>query len=326
MQKSFNFLRTAAIAAALAVAAFNPWSCPSAAAAAPIVKTAAPGYYHMMLGDFEVTALSDGTFAMPVLDLLINTTPEHVKQALAKAYLTNPVEASVNAFLINTGSKLILIDTGAGKLFEPTLGNVVANLKASGYQPEQVDEIYISHMHADHIGGLMSGDKLTFPNAILRADKSDADYWLSQQNLDQAPADAKSSFQNAMASVNPYAKAGHFKPFDGDGELVPGIRSVATHGHTAGHSCYLIESKGQKLIVLGDLIHVAAVQFADPSISMKYDNDPKAAIAARVAIFAYAAEHGILLAGAHLSFPGLGHLRAQGKGYAWIPVNYTVVR
>jgi glyoxylase-like metal-dependent hydrolase (beta-lactamase superfamily II) len=326
MQKSIHFLHTVTMSAALTVAAFNPWSCPSAAAAAPIVKTAAPGYYRMMLGDFEVTALSDGTFAMPVLDLLINTTPEQVKQALAKVYLTSPVEASVNAFLINTGSKLNLIDTGAGKLFGPTLGNVVANLKASGYQPEQVDEIYITHMHADHIGGLMSGDKLAFPNAVLRTDKSDADYWLSQQNLDQAPADAKGSFQNAMASVDPYAKAGHFKPFAGNGELVPGIRSVATHGHTAGHNCYLIESKGQKLIVLGDLIHVAAVQFADPSITMKYDSEPTAAIAARETIFADAAEHGILLAGAHLSFPGLGHLRPQGNGYTWIPVNYTVVR
>ncbi len=326
MTPSNPFRHTIAIAALAAAAALSPWSAPHAVAAAPMVKTSAPGYYRMMLGDFEITALSDGTFQMPAADLLINTTPEHVKQALAKAYLTNPVEASVNGFLVNTGSKLVLIDTGAGTFFGPTVGKLLANLKASGYEPEQVDEIYITHMHPDHLGGLMNGDVLAFPNAIVRADKSDADFWLSRQNLDQAAsAQAKSSFQDAAASINPYAKAGHFKPFEGDQELVPGIRSVATHGHTPGHNCYLIESKGQKLMVLGDLIHVAAVQFPDPAIALKYDADTKAAALARESVFADAADHGTMLAGAHLSFPGLGYLRRQGKGYQWIPVNYSVV-
>ena len=324
MRPFIHFRQSFAFAAGLALACFNPGFSPFAAAAAPMVKTSAPGYYRMMLGDFEITALSDGTFPMPG-DLLINTTPVHVKQALTYAYLTSPVEGSVNAFLINTGSKLVLIDSGSGTLFGPTLGKVIANLKASGYEPEQVDEIYLTHMHADHIGGLISGGKLAFPNAIVRADKSEADFWLSQRNLDAASAEARSSFQNAMASVEPYAKAGHFQPFEGDAELVPGIRPIATHGHTPGHSSYLVESKGQKLIVLGDLIHFAAVQFPDPSIALKWDTDPKAAAAARERVFADAAKGGMLLAGAHLSFPGLGHLRPQGKGYLWIPANYTVV-
>jgi glyoxylase-like metal-dependent hydrolase (beta-lactamase superfamily II) len=324
----WNQLRRAiAISALAAAAAFGPWTAPCAAAGAAMVKASAPGYYRMMLGDFEITALSDGTFRMTAGDVLINATPQQVQQALARSYLTDPVDASVNAFLVNTGSKLVLIDTGAGTFFGPTLGKLLANLKASGYQPEQVDEIYITHLHPDHIGGLMSGENLAFPNAILRADQSDADYWLSQQNLVQAAsAQAKSSFQDAAASVNPYAKAGHFKSFEGDQELVPGIRSVATHGHTPGHNCYLIESKGRKLLVLGDLIHVGAVQFPDPAIALKYDADVKTAALVRESVFADAADHGTMLAGAHLSFPGLGNLRRQGKGYQWIPVNYSVVR
>ena len=141
----------------------------SAHAAAPPVKAQAPGFYRMMLGDFEITALSDGTLSLDVKKLLTNTTPIRVEQLLKRSFLADPVETSVNAFLVNTGSKLVMIDAGTGKLFGPTLGNLITNLKAAGYQPEQIDEIYVTHMHGDHVGGLMSGDKLAFPNAIIRA-------------------------------------------------------------------------------------------------------------------------------------------------------------
>ena len=209
-----------ALSAALAVCTIGLGAVGTANAAAPMVKTSAPGYYRMMLGDFEVTALSDGTVNLPVDKLLTNTTPAKVKKALAKAYQSTPLETSVNGYLINTGSKLVLVDTGAAKLFGPTLGDLAANLKAAGYQPEQVDEVYITHMHPDHVGGLMDGDKLAFPNATIRADKRDADFWLSQANLDKAPADAKGFFQGAMASLNPYVKANRFSAFDGNTDLV----------------------------------------------------------------------------------------------------------
>ena len=298
----------------------------TAHAAAPMVKTAAPGFYRMMLGDFEVTALSDGTVNLPVDKLLTNTTPAKVNKALAKAFVTVPLETSVNGYLINTGSKLVLIDTGAAKLFGPTLGNLAANLKAAGYQPEQVDEVYITHMHPDHVGGLMDGDKLAFPNATVRADKHDADFWLSQANLDKAPADAKGFFQGAMASLNPYVKANKFVPFDGATNLVPGISAVATPGHTAGHSTYVVESKGQKLVLWGDLIHVAAVQFDDPAVTIAFDTDAKAAKGARKLAFDAAVKGACLVGATHIAFPGLGHVRANGKAYTWVPLNYTVPR
>ena len=316
--------RTAAMLAA--VVCISLAGIETAHAAAPMVKTAAPGYYRIMLGDFEVTALSDGTVNLPVKDLLTNTTPAATDKALTKSFLKSPLETSVNGYLINTGEKLVLIDTGAAGLFGPTLGNLVTNLKAAGYQPEQVDEIYITHMHADHVGGLMAGDKLAFPNAIVRADKHDADFWLSQANLDKAPADAKGFFQGAMASINPYVKANKFKPFDGNTDLVPGIKAVASRGHTPGHSIYAVESKGQKLVLWGDLMHVAAVQFANPGVTIKFDTDNKAAALQRKKAYAEAAKQGYLVASAHISFPGIGRLRAEGKGYAWIPVNYSGLR
>jgi glyoxylase-like metal-dependent hydrolase (beta-lactamase superfamily II) len=294
----------------------------AAQAAAPMVKTQ-PGYYRVMLGDFEITALSDGTIGAPVDKLLTNVKPEMVAKGLSKWFLKTPVETSVNTYLVNTGTKLVLIDTGAGGLFGPTLGKLAANLKAAGYEAEQVDEIYITHMHPDHVGGLMAGDKMVFRNAVVRADKRDADFWLSQQNLDKAPADAKGFFRDAMASLNPYVKAGKFKPFDGNTDLVPGVKAIASYGHTKGHTIYAIESKGQKLVLWGDLMHVAAVQFENPAVTWSSEWDAKAAAVQRKKGYADAAKQGYLVGAAHLSFPGLGHLRAQGTGYAWIPVNYS---
>jgi len=300
-----------------------PLAAGIAAAAAPQVKGQAPGWYRMMVGDIEVTALSDGTVALPVDKLLTNTSPAKVQAALSRAYLKAPVETSVNGYLVNTGSKLVLIDAGAAGLFGPTLGNLVNNLKASGYQPEQVDEIYITHLHPDHVGGVAADGKAAFPNAVLRVDKRDADFWLSKDNLDKAPDASKGFFQGAQGAVKPYADAGKLKTFDGTGELVPGIKAVSTYGHTPGHTVYAIESKGQKMMVWGDLMHVAAVQFPEPAVTIQFDADSKKAAPQRQKAYADAAKNGHYVAVAHVAFPGIGQVRADGKGYRWVPVNYS---
>jgi len=294
----------------------------NAEAGAPQQKTQAPAYYRLMLGEYEVTALSDGTFQMDADKILTNITPKELEASLARSFLKNPVETSVNGFLINTGSKLVLIDTGSGTLFGPTLGKLLSNLKASGYRPEQVDEIYISHMHGDHVGGLSADGKPVFPNAIVRAAQQEADFWLSKAHMDAAPQERKDAYQGAMNMLNPYVSADKFKPFDGDTELVPGIRAAASHGHTPGHTVYVVESKGQKLVLWGDLMHVAAVQFPDPAVTILYDTDPAKAASQRKRVFADAAGQNEWVAGAHLSFPGIGHLRTAGSGYTFVPVNY----
>jgi glyoxylase-like metal-dependent hydrolase (beta-lactamase superfamily II) len=323
--KAKRFLRASALAVATALAA-APFFAGPVHAAAPMAKKSAPGFYRVMLGDFEVTALSDGTVALPVDKLLTNTKPDKVNAALKKSYLKAPLETSVTGYLVNTGEKLVLIDTGAAGLFGPTLGNLIGNLRASGYEPEQVDEIYITHMHPDHVGGLMAGDKMAFPNAIVRADKHDADFWLSEANMNKAPADGKGFFQGAMASLNPYVKAGKFQAFDGATDLVPGVKAMASHGHTPGHTTYLIESKGEKLALWGDLMHVAAVQFENPAVTIQFDTDSKAAASQRKKAYADAARNGYMIGATHLSFPGLGHLRAAGSGYTFVPLNYTPIR
>lgn len=291
-------------------------------AAAPMAGTAAPGYYRFMLGNFEITALSDGTVDLPV-DRLLHEPAEKTLTALHAAFEKAPLQVSDNAYLVNTGKRLVLIDTGAGDLFGPTLGKLMSNLKASGYQPGQVDDIFLTHMHPDHVGGLVRNHVIQFPNAVVHADRVEATYWLSRKNLDNAPDASRSFFQDAMASVGPYVQAGKFRGFDGNVELLPGVKSYPGFGHTAGHTTYLVESEGKKLLLIGDLIHVPAVQFAHPEVTIAFDTDPAEAAASRTRVFEQAAGNRTLIAGAHLPFPGLGHLRANGKAFQWVPVDYS---
>lgn len=314
-----SLLRAATVSFASIVFAFAT----AAGAAAPAAKAQAPGFYRMALGDFEVTVISDGTADFPMADLLKDMPRKDIDQLLARSFLGNPVETSVNAFLVNTGSKLVLIDTGAGMNFGPTLNRLIPNLKAAGYKPEQVDEIYITHMHGDHVGGLTTDGKMNFPNAIVRADQHDVDFWLSPATLEKAGKDDKGFVEAAQNAFKPYQDAGKLKPFEGDTELVPGVRSHASHGHTPGHTTYIVESKGQRLVLWGDLMHVAAVQFPAPTVTIKFDSDSKAAKAARLKAFAEAAKQKDWIGAAHLPFPGIGHIRAEGRGYAYVPVNYA---
>jgi glyoxylase-like metal-dependent hydrolase (beta-lactamase superfamily II) len=293
-----------------------------ALAAAPFAKTQPPGWYRMKLGDFEITVLADGTSMMPAGAFLTNIGAADLQQALSRAFLKDPVPTSDNGFLVNTGSKLVLIDTGNGERGDPNVGKLVANLKASGYQPEQVDEVYITHMHGDHIGGLTENSRPVFPHATVRADKREAEYWLSAANMNKADKDARGRFEAARTALDPYIAAGRFKTFDGATDLVPGVRSLPAYGHTPGHSFYVIESQGEKLVLCGDLLHVGAVQFANPAVGLRFDSDPTEAIAQRQKLLADAASQKYWIGAAHLAFPALGHVAKAGDGYAWVPVNY----
>jgi glyoxylase-like metal-dependent hydrolase (beta-lactamase superfamily II) len=293
-----------------------------ASAAAPQVRTQAPGFYRMMLGDIEVTALSDGTHPFPVDTVMEHVGPPVVASDLARAGLSAPVQGSINAFLINTGTQLILIDTGAGLLYGDCCGKLLANLRAAGYQPEQVDQVFLTHLHKDHVGGILAGSAMAFPRAVLRVNQADAAYWLSPASKEAAPAFLRSFFDSAVAATAPYIAAGRFQTFADNAQLAPGIVATTARGHTEGHTTFTITSRGQALLAWGDIVHVAAIQLEQPGATVKYDTDGAAAAATRRALLDRAAREHILIGAAHIAFPGLGTIRKNGGGYDWIPVNY----
>lgn len=324
MSPSFNLSRGLWAAVLFVVAGLADSAPLPVRAEAPMVHKAAPGYYRFMLGDFQVTALSDGTGTLPADKLLNGMAPASIDRILAAHFESSPVTTSVNAFLVNTGHKLVLIDTGNGP--GSSAGRVMANLEASGYRPEQVDDVLITHMHPDHVGGLVADGHRAFPNATVWVNRKDADYWLSPAQMNKAADNRKGTFRAAMAAFKPYRKAGQFHTFTGSRQLLPGIRSLPEPGHTPGHTGYLVTSQGHTMLAWGDIIHVQAVQFRHPSVTITYDSNQPEARATRMRILARAASKRYIIAGAHLAFPGLGHVRKAARGYTWIPLNYSDLR
>jgi glyoxylase-like metal-dependent hydrolase (beta-lactamase superfamily II) len=308
------------VGAALALPAGVP---APVSAATPQQHTQAPGWYRMMLGDVEITALLDGTHPFPVDEVMTHATKAELAALLAKSDVGQPVEGSINAFLVNTGQRLILVDSGAGVLYGDCCGHLLANLRAAGYLPEQVDDVFLTHLHRDHVGGVAAGRGMAFPNATIHVSKADADYWTSREAQKSAPQFLSSMFDGAIDSLAPYVAAHRVRTFDGETQLLPGIRAIPVAGHTPGHTAYRIESRGLTLLAWGDVVHVAPIQFPRPGVRLKYDSDEDAAESQRLALYAEAARAGWWIAAAHIAFPGLGHILSRDGQYDWAPAQYT---
>lgn len=290
-----------------------------------VEKKQVPGYYRMKHGQFEVTVLFDGAFEIDT-GLLLNATKNEIQQILASNYIDgNKVQTAVNVYLINTGKNLVLIDVGCGTLFGPKMGRVMANLKAAGYTPEQVDTIVFTHMHGDHVGGLVDANgKALFPNAKVYANKLESDFWLSEKNAKAAKTEmAKNLFKMAQDSTAPYRDANRWYTFEHKEEVVPGITAYSLIGHTPGHTIFRIMSGEERFFVLGDIAHSYAVQFSRPDVAIEFDSDPKQAVISRYKAFNLAAKYKWKVAGAHLPYPGVGQIRSNGDGtYEWLPIQF----
>ena len=277
----------------------------------------------MRIGTVDVIALTDGTIGVDFLALLTNTKPGEVESLLAREYIKpTAVEASMNAYLILLDNKLILVDTGAGELLEPKLDKLPDSLRSADIQPEQITDILLTHIHPDHSGGLTVGGRRVFRTPRLTSIDWNWTTGLISRSAKKAPEPTKTFFQQVDQTVTPYIKSGQVKTFDGEVQLFPGLRTVAGYGHTPGQTYYVLESTGEKLVFLGDTIHVQDVQFADPSVTIKFDVDPKAAAARRKLALADAAKNGYLVALDHAYFPGVGHVQKEGDHFRWIPVPY----
>lgn len=283
----------------------------------------APGYFRLAVGDYEVTALFDGYNDLST-GLLMGLSKEQIRASLARESISGErVQTNFNAFLVNTGTHLILVDSGAGQCIGGTAGHLLENIKAAGYAPEQVDSVLLTHMHLDHVCGLVdkAGTAL-FPNATVYAAKAEADYWLDPKKLEQAPAGAKEFFEVAVNSLKPYVQGQRLQTFVAPASPLAEVQTQSTAGHTPGSTSYRFESKGQSIVFIGDLIHNAAVQFGHPRVAIRFDVDPKQAIESRLGEFGALAKSGAWVAAAHLPFPGIGHITAEKQAFHWAPAVY----
>ncbi|MBY3328426.1 MBL fold metallo-hydrolase [Rhizobium laguerreae] len=301
-----------------------PFVAPSIAfAKAPFAAIQAPAFYRLKIGSAEVTAISDGTVALPLAKLYTNTSEQHAQSALNDAFLPEIVPTSVNAFLVNTGERLVLIDAGTGAYLGASLGKLAANIEASGYKTHDIDDVVLTHIHTDHSGGLVSNGKRIFSNATLRVNEREAKFWLSADNAKAATGVVKQHFGGADQCVTPYVKAGKFETFADNAAPVPGLGSILYAGHTPGHNAITLESEGQKIVFWGDITHGDILQFDEPGVAIEFDIDQKAAVAARDLAFKQAVDGKYLVAGAHVAFPGIGHVRKDSTNYDWLPINYA---
>lgn len=280
------------------------------------------GTYMFSIGKVQITALSDGTVPQDLHALLHGTTNENTDALLSKSYLANPVEVSLNAYLLRIDGRTVLVDTGAGQLFGPGYGGkLLASLSAAGVSAGQVTDILLTHLHDDHMGGLIHENQIVFPNATVHVAKPDLDFFLNRSNAEKAHYDMK-YFDEAIKSVKPYVDAGKVQTFQGTSEIMPGVVATVHPGHTPGSAFYTVQSEGQRIVFVGDIVHVAAVQFPQPGITIAYDVDQSSATRTREQVFGTVARDGTLIAVPHLPFPGLGHIRSLASGYEWVSVEY----
>ena len=298
-------------------------STTSAMGVSDVARQAQAGVFHYKLGRARVTALSDGSVPQDLHDLLRGATPAETDKLLQEGFRTNPVEASINAYLIELDGRLMLVDTGAGDLFGPGLGGrLVARLAAIGVAPTQITDVLLTHMHTDHSGGLTLQGRRVFPDATVHVGQADVDFFLAQANQGGIEGYDKAYFDQATASLAPYLAAGRIRGFRDEAMILPGVTAIPTPGHTPGHAFYRVESEGQAVSFIGDLLHVQAVQLPRPDITIVYDVDPSRARATRVRQLDRLSNGREVIAGAHIPFPGLGQIRRQGEGYQFVPVDY----
>ncbi|VTX58806.1 MBL fold metallo-hydrolase [Acinetobacter ursingii] len=285
------------------------------------------GYYQYQSGDVQITALLDGTnFMSPTL--FKDIPQKQVHEILKKYYADQEkgVQTSVNAFLVNTGKSLVLVDSGAASCFGAHLGSVLSNLKTSGYKPEQVDSILLTHLHPDHVCGISKDGKANFPNATVYVSQDEANYWLDPKQAEKIPQAKRAGYLTTVEKIKvalaPYQAKQRFKTYK-LGDEIQGFKLINTAGHTSGHFSYELKTKDEDIIFIGDIVHSHTVQFDRPETAIEYDIDPKQAVQTRLKQFANFAKNGQTIAAPHLPFPGIGHIySADGKSYQWIPVQF----
>jgi glyoxylase-like metal-dependent hydrolase (beta-lactamase superfamily II) len=313
-----HWLAGSAAAAALATA--------PAMAAAPTAGVQSPGVYRQKLGNFEVTALYDGTWFRKIDEKFVrNAGPDQVSKALADSFLQpGIVPTSFTALLVNTGGKLVLIDTGTAGQLGPTTGLIMAALDAAGVQPAQIDTILISHFHPDHINGIKDKDgKKVFANAEIQVPAPEWAFWMDDANMGAAPEAMRPLFLNVRRIFRDIA--GEVKRFEPGAELAPGVGTIPAYGHTPGHTAFTVNSGNQSLLVLSDTTNHPWLFARNPEWQGIFDMDGPMAVDNRKRMLDRAAADRLQVAGYHFPFPATGFILKSGTGYEVVPAMWQPI-
>ena len=314
----------AAGAAAGAAAALPPLS--SARAAVAPAGAQAPGFYRYKVGDYECTSINDGARSFPMPDKWVTNVPKDEALAAAEAaYMPKGmVTVPFNPQLINTGSKLILIDCGNGiATFGPTkgaVGRTLQNLAAAGVDPKSIDIVLVSHLHPDHTNGIRALDgSMAFPNAEIMVPAKEWEFWMSEENASKAQSNEM--MKNYFANVKKIYTGIESKvtKYDWGKEVVPGITAIATPGHTPGHTSFAVASGNSKILIQSDVTNIPEFFLRNPDWHVAYDTDPELAQQTRHKFYDMAAAEKATVVGFHFTFPSIGHVERDGNGYRLIP-------
>lgn len=316
-----HFLTASAAAAA---GSTLPLSAPALAAAPPAANQV-PSAYRYKVGDIEVTVVSDGIRTFPLADNFVRNQPrDAVNAALKAGYLPeNQVTVNFNVHLINTGGKLVVIDTGNGPA-QGTVGLTQGTLASVGIDPKSVDAVVISHFHGDHINGLLTAQGTpTYPNAQVLVPEAEWAFWMDEGNMSRAPEAMKGAFQNVRRVFKPFE--GKVEKYGWDKEVVPGLIPVATVGHTPGHTSFNLTSGNGKLFIQSDVTNIPVLFMRNPGWHAVYDMDAAKAEETRRKVYDMVAAERMLVAGFHFPFPAAAYVEKDGANYRYVPVNWSPV-
>lgn len=288
-------------------------------AAAPMAGGQAPGFYRFMVGGTEVTLVGDGFAKRPLDAGFVRNAPfDEVKQVLAQSALPDDsLTITFTATLLNTGSQLVLIDTGNGQFGAPTSGQLLSNLAASGYRPEQVDLVIASHFHGDHINGIRDKEgKLVFPNAKLAVPEAEWAFWMDDAQMAKAPDGMKPAFANVRRVFAPIA--GEVQKFAADVEVAPGLKAMAAYGHTPGHTAFMLGGGSDRLLIWSDTTNRPELFVRRPGWHAVFDMDPAMAEANRRRLLELAASERLPVVGYHFPPPAKGAIVREEDGFRYI--------
>jgi glyoxylase-like metal-dependent hydrolase (beta-lactamase superfamily II) len=278
------------------------------------------GIYRRRIGDIVVTALNDGYIeADPAV--LLNISPEEAQRLFAAALRPPRPSITVNAFAVHSAGRVGLIEAGSGSTLGPKLGRLYDNLSAAGIAVADIDTVLLTHMHPDHSNGLTDSKGASiFAGATLRLHQQELAYWLDDAAYAKASGRGRWYFETARAQVPAYRD--RVETFT-QGEVFPGITAMPIPGHTPGHTAYLIESRGQSLMIWGDIVHVPEVQIRRPRTGIAFDVDPDMAVTTRMKVLDMVASDRLLIAGMHTHFPAFANIVRSGATYQLIPETWS---